>query len=59
VVDNETFRKTFRPKREEVTGKRRKLHIEAFHNLYSSQDIAWVITKDEMSRQYGTHRGET
>ena len=43
-----TLRKTFRPKREEVTGKWRKLHIEALHNLHSSPDAAWVIKSRRM-----------
>jgi hypothetical protein len=34
---------TFKPKREEVTGKWRKLHNEALHGLYSSSDVTWVI----------------
>jgi len=50
VVDSKTLRKTFRPKREEVTGKWKKLHIEALHNLYSSQDIAWVIKSRRIRR---------
>ena len=44
------LRKTFRPKREEVTGKWGKLHIEALHNLYVSPDIAWVIKSRRMRR---------
>jgi hypothetical protein len=43
-----TLRKMFRPKMEEVTGKWRKLHIKALHNLYSSPDIAWVIKSRRM-----------
>ena len=50
VVDNKMLRKTFRPKREEVTGKWGKLHSEALHNLYFSPDIAWVIKSRRMRR---------
>jgi hypothetical protein len=48
VVKNRVLGKAFRPKREEVTGKWRKLHNEALHNLYSSPDIAWVIKSRRM-----------
>jgi hypothetical protein len=33
----------FRPKRDEVTGGRRKLHNEKLHNLYSSPSIIRMI----------------
>jgi hypothetical protein len=33
------LRKVFGPKREEVTGTWRKLHIEEFHELHSLADI--------------------
>jgi hypothetical protein len=36
---NSVLRGIFGPKRDEVTGKRRKLHNEELHNLYSSPDI--------------------
>jgi hypothetical protein len=37
------FRRTFGPKRNEVTGKWRKPHNEELHDLYSSPPIVWVI----------------
>jgi hypothetical protein len=39
-----TFRgKICRSKRDEATRKRRRQHKEELHNLYSSQNIIWVI----------------
>jgi hypothetical protein len=34
VFDNRVLRRTFGPKRNEVTGEWRKLHNEELHNLY-------------------------
>jgi hypothetical protein len=39
VFENRILRRIFGPKRDEVTVEWRKLHIEEFHNLYSSPDI--------------------
>jgi hypothetical protein len=39
VLENRILRRIFRPKRDVVTGERRKLHSEDLHNLYSSPDI--------------------
>jgi hypothetical protein len=39
VFENRVLRKICRPKRDEVTGERRKLHNEELHNLYSSPNI--------------------
>jgi hypothetical protein len=33
----------FEPKRDEVTGERRKLHNEEINDLYCSPNIVWVI----------------
>jgi hypothetical protein len=38
VFENRVLRRIFGPKRDEVTGEWRKLHIEELHNLYSSPD---------------------
>jgi hypothetical protein len=38
VFENRVLRRIFGPKRDEVTGERRKLHNEELHNLYSSPD---------------------
>jgi hypothetical protein len=39
VFQNRVLRRIFGPKRDEVTGKWRKLHSGKLHNLYSSPDI--------------------
>jgi hypothetical protein len=39
VFENRVLRRIFGPKKDEVTGAWRKLHIEELHNLYSSPDI--------------------
>jgi hypothetical protein len=38
-TSHRALRKTFGPKREEVTGNWRKLHNEELHCVYSSPDI--------------------
>jgi hypothetical protein len=50
----------FGPKRDEVTGGRRKLHNEELHNLYSSSNIIIMIQvkEDEMGRACSTSGGE-
>jgi len=44
VFENRVLRRKFGPKRDEVTGKRRKLHNEELNDLYSSPNIIRVIT---------------
>jgi hypothetical protein len=39
VFENRVLRRIFGPRRDEVTGDRRKLHNEELHNLYSSPNI--------------------
>jgi hypothetical protein len=39
VFENRVLRRIFEPKREEVTGWRRKVHNEELQNLYSSPNI--------------------
>jgi hypothetical protein len=39
VFENRALRRIFGPKRDEVTGERRKLHNGELHNLYSTLDI--------------------
>jgi hypothetical protein len=39
VFENMVLRRTFGSKRDEVTGKWRKLHNEELHDLYSSPSI--------------------
>jgi hypothetical protein len=50
VFENRVLRRIFGPKRDEVTGKRRKLHNWELHNLYSSQDIIRQIKSRRMRR---------
>jgi hypothetical protein len=44
------LRKIFGPKRDEVTGRWKKLHNEELHDLYSSPDIIRVNKSMEMRR---------
>ena len=39
VFENRVLRRTFGPKRDEVTGERSKLHNEELNDLYSSPNI--------------------
>jgi hypothetical protein len=39
VFENRVLRRIFGPKRDEVTGERRKLHNGELHGLYASPDI--------------------
>ena len=43
VCEKRVLRRTFWPKRDEVTGKWRKLHNEEFNDLYCSPNIVRVI----------------
>jgi hypothetical protein len=47
VCENTVMRKTFRPKREEVTAAWRKLHNEELNDLYYSPNIVRVIKSEE------------
>jgi hypothetical protein len=48
VFENRVLRRIFRPKRDEVTGDWRKLHIDELHNLYSSPNIIRMIKSRRM-----------
>jgi hypothetical protein len=48
VCDNRVPKRIFGPKRDEVTGERRKLHSGELHNLYSSPDIIRQIKSRRM-----------
>jgi hypothetical protein len=43
VYENRVLRRIFGPKRDEVTGGWRKLHIEGFHDLYCSPSVIGMI----------------
>jgi hypothetical protein len=48
VFENKVLKRIFGPKRDEVTGEWRKLHIEELHDLYSSPTIVQVIKSRRM-----------
>jgi hypothetical protein len=48
VFGNRVLRRIFGPKRDGVTGGRRKLHNEELHNLYSSPNIIRIIKSRTM-----------
>jgi hypothetical protein len=48
VFENRVLKRTFGPKRDEVTWEWRKLHNEERHDLYSSPTIVWVIKSRRM-----------
>jgi hypothetical protein len=48
VFENKVLRRVFRPKRDEVTGGRRKLHNEVLHDLFSSPSIIRIIKSRRM-----------
>jgi hypothetical protein len=49
VFENRVLRRIFGPKRDEVTGEWRKLHIKELHDLYSSPSIIRIIKSRRMS----------
>jgi hypothetical protein len=48
VFKNRVLRRIFGPKRDEVTGKWRKLHKKELHDLYSSPSIIRIIKSRRM-----------
>jgi len=48
VFENRVLRRIFGPKRDDVTGERRKLHNEELSDVYSSQNIIRVIISRRM-----------
>jgi hypothetical protein len=48
MFENRVLRKIFGPRRDEVTGKWRKLHNEEFHDLYSSPSIIRIMKSRRM-----------
>jgi hypothetical protein len=45
VFENRMLRKTFGPKRDEVTGEWRKFYRGELHSLYSSPDIRQIKSR--------------
>jgi hypothetical protein len=50
VFENRVLRRVFGPKRDEVTGEWRKLHIEELNYLYSLPNIVRVVKSRRMRR---------
>jgi hypothetical protein len=49
MFKNSVLRRVFGPKRDEVTGKWRKLHNEELNDLYSLPNIVLVVKSKRMS----------
>jgi hypothetical protein len=47
VFENRVLRKTFRPKRDELTGEWRKLHNEELYAVYTSHQILFWFSNQE------------
>jgi len=56
VIENKVLRRIFGPRREEVTGKWRRLHNEELNDLYSSSNIVRVIKIEKNG--HVAHKGE-
>jgi hypothetical protein len=48
VFENKLLKRLFGPKRDEVTGERRKLHNEELRDLYPSPSIIRIIKSRRM-----------
>jgi hypothetical protein len=48
MFENRVLRRIFGPKRDEVTGDRRKVHNEELHNLHSSSSVIRMIKSRRM-----------
>jgi hypothetical protein len=59
VFENRVLRIILKPKTDEVTGGRKKLHNQELHNLYSSPNIIRTIKSSRMrSAGYIARKGE-
>jgi hypothetical protein len=58
VLENRVLRKSFGPKRDEVTGEWRKLHKEEHNDLYSSPIIVLVMKWRIRWAGHVAHMGE-
>jgi hypothetical protein len=52
VFEKREPRKLYGPKKDEVTGKRRRLHSGDFHNFYSPPDIICMIKSRRMGQSW-------
>jgi hypothetical protein len=57
VLENRLLRRTFGPKKDEVTGEWRNLHNEELRDLFSSSSNNQV-QEDEMCGSFSTNGGE-
>ena len=48
VFENRVLRRIFGPRRDEVTGRWRRLHNEKRNDLYSSPNTVWVMKSRRM-----------
>jgi hypothetical protein len=48
LFENRVLRRIFGPKRDKVTGGRRKLHNKKLHNLYSPSNIIRMVKSKRM-----------
>ena len=53
MFENRALKRIFGPKRDEVTGERRKLNNEELNDLYSSSNIVRVIKSRRMRYEMG------
>jgi hypothetical protein len=58
VFEKRVLRRTFRPKREEVTGSWRSLRDEELHNLYASLNILMIKPRRIRCLGYVARMGE-
>jgi hypothetical protein len=58
VFENRVLRRIFGPKRDEVTGERRKLHNEELKNLYSSNIVRVIKSRRLRWAGYVARMGE-
>lgn len=57
VSENRVLRRVFGPKREDVTGGWRKLHIDELHSLYSSPNAIMFIKSRKICGWCSPHEG--
>ena len=58
MFENRVLWRIFGPKRDEITGKWRKLHNEELNDLYSSPNIIWVIRSRIRGTGHAARMGE-